>query len=259
MTLVDNSIIKIFGWRATLLWCDPCVSDRWKWIRRRLQPGPLRTLDAGCGSGTFTLYAAKIGNAAVGLSFDAANNDKARRRATVLGLRNVQFIDADLRRLDEIAEELGTFDQIICCETIEHIIDDRRLLANLSALLRPGGRLLLTTPSREHRRYVGEKLSEREDGGHVRWGYSHGEMRVLLEKSGLLTFSEDEISGIVTQQLNNLSHLLSEVSRYATLLTLPFRLFQSVDVPITKAIGYPFLSIGIVATKPSPMAAAVSQ
>ena len=82
------------------LFGDACVYDRWDWLRRRLLPGPVRTLDAGCGSGAFTLGAAKLGNQAVGLSFDKNNNAKATHRAKLLGLSNVTFMTLDLRQLD---------------------------------------------------------------------------------------------------------------------------------------------------------------
>lgn len=248
---LNSSMVRVFGWPVTLLYGDPCILDRWRWVRRHLQRGSLRTLDAGCGSGVFTLYAGTLGNEAIGLSFEKENNEKARTRAKALDLCNVRFIDTDLRKLDDIATELGTFDQIICCEVIEHIVDDRKLLASLAAMLRPGGTFVLTTPSERHRRLFGERLSEHEDGGHVRWGYSRRELRGLLENCGLRATSEGEISGVMSQQLTNLCHLLGRIgSPYATLLTLPLRLLQLIDVPVTRLAGYPFLCIGIVCTKP---------
>ena len=121
---MNNSLIRLIGWPATVLHGDPAVFDRWMWLKRHLQPGELRTLDAGSGSGAFTMYAARLGNEAVGISFDKRNNRVARERAELLGLPNVRFIDADLRELANQASELGEFDQIICLETIEHIKDD---------------------------------------------------------------------------------------------------------------------------------------
>lgn len=249
--LFDKAALRMIGWPATLLYGDPCILDRWRWIRHHLRPGPLRTLDAGCGSGVFTFYAATLGNEVVGLSFEKHNNEKARRRAEALALQNITFVDFDLRRLEETAEELGTFDQIICCEVIEHIIDDHKLLRNLAAMLRPGGRLVLTTPFKGHKALLGEELSDHEDGGHVRWGYSCDEVRMLLERCGLSTISEGRISGVVSQQLTNLGHLLDRVgTRYAALLALPLRVLQCLDRPLTLLTDYPFLCIGVVSTRP---------
>ena len=47
----------------------------------------------------------------------------------------------------------GPFDFITCVSTLEHIKDHRRAVRNMLALLRPGGRLVLTFPYNE-RRYV---------------------------------------------------------------------------------------------------------
>jgi 2-polyprenyl-6-hydroxyphenyl methylase/3-demethylubiquinone-9 3-methyltransferase len=143
---MTDPLISILGWRAMFLQGDPLVYDRLRWLRRHLRPGPLRTLDAGCGNCAFTLYAARIGNEAVGVSFDAANNRKAIARAAMLGLPGARFVQGDLRQLDTMRAELGAFDQVICLETIEHIMDDRKLARDLNAMLKPGGRLFLSAP-----------------------------------------------------------------------------------------------------------------
>lgn len=248
---MNNLLVRILGWHATVLHGDPCVFDRWLWLKKRLRPGPLRTLDAGCGSGAFTMYAARIGNDALGLSFDEHNNAAAAGRAQILRIPGARFTHVDLRELDRRLPSLGVFDQIICLETIEHILDDRKLAKNLSALLKPGGRLLLTTPYKHYRRLLGDRLSATEDGGHVRWGYTHGEMRALFAGQGLEVVEESYISGVVSQQLTNLMRLLSCVHPYfAWIAVFPLRIFQVFDAPLTRALRYPPLGIGVVAIKP---------
>ena len=230
---------------------DPCLQDRAAWLRRRLRPGPWRTLDAGCGSGAFTMYAASIGNTAIGLSNQARQNGAARRRAMALGLMNVEFRDVDLRRLAAHARELGTFDQVICLETIEHLLDDAGLVRDLAALLRENGVLYLTTPYKHYRRLYGDTLSTTEDGGHVRWGYTHAELRTLLGAHGLLVVRNEYISGIITQQLTNLMRLVGLWNLYAAwALTLPLRLACPLDRPLTRLLRYPYQSVAIVAIKP---------
>ena len=247
---MNNMLVRLIGWKASVLHGDPCVFDRWKWLKRHLLPGPLRTLDAGCGSGAFTMYSSKIGNESVGISLDERTNEKARVRASILRIPNVQFILADLRDLDKFTDRLGKFDQIICFETIEHIQNDKKLIADLSNLLKPGGRLLLTTPFKYYKRLLGDKLSEYEDGGHVRWGYTHEEMRELLNECGLDVVAEEYISGFVSQQITNLMRVLSKVNaRIAWAVTFPLRIFQILDSPLTKLIGYSYLCIGVVGGK----------
>jgi len=247
---MNDDLVKLFGWKATVFHGDPAGFDRWRWLVRHLQPGPLRTLDAGCGSGAFTLYAAKIGNEALGLSFDQRNTEVARTRANILGVFNARFLQVDLRDLSQVSEDLGLFDQIICFETIEHIMDDHRLMADLSSLLKPGGRLLLTTPYKHYRHLFGDKLSVSEDGGHVRWGYTHEEIRRLFDQYGLEVQVEGYISGFVSQQITNLQRILSRLQgKLAWAFTFPLRVFQWVDRPLTRVLGYPHLSIGVVGVK----------
>jgi len=246
---MNNALVRLIGWKATILHGDPCVHDRWKWLKRHLAPGPLRTLDAGCGSGAFTLYAASIGNASVGIDINPAHIQAARVRAAMLRLSHAEFLEADLKKLDQLAG-LGVSDQIICCETIEHLRNDRKLLTDLSRLLRPGGRLLLTTPFKHYRHLFGDRVSEREDGGHVRLGYTHDEMRRLLGACGLDVVIEEFISGVVSQNLTNLTRVFSRLHpRVAWAAVFPLRSFQALDAPVTRVLRYPYLSIGIVARK----------
>lgn len=247
---MSDALVRVVGWPATILHGDAAVFDRWRWVRDNLAAGPVRTLDAGCGSGAFSLYAARRGNRVLGLSFDRENHDKAVRRAAMLGLTNVEFRVGDLRRLDEFGGELGTFDQIICLETIEHILDDQKLVTDLAARLNPGGRLLLTTPYKHYKPLLGDRLSEVEDGGHVRYGYTRDELEALFTRAGLAVEREEYLSGWVTQRLINLFRRLGRVSpALGWALTLPLRAGQAVDRPLTNALSYPYLSVALVGVK----------
>lgn len=250
---MNNILIRLIGWKATVLHGDPTVFDRWRWLKRYLSGGSLRTLDVGCGSGVFTMYAAKIGNEAVGISLDERNTQVAGVRARILCIPNVQFIQADLRDLGKFADRLGKFDQIICFETIEHIRNDKKLIAGLSNLLKPGGRLLLTTPFKNHKPLLGEKLSECENGDHIRhirWGYTHDEIGELFDENGLDTLTKEYISGFVSQQLTNLMRVLSKTNAMiAWVIIFLLRILQIFDSLLTRLIGYPYLSIGVVGMK----------
>jgi SAM-dependent methyltransferase len=248
--MLSDALVRLLGWRATILQGDPCVVDRGCWLRRHLRPGPLRTLDAGCGSGAFTLYAARIGNEAVGVNLAPGQVDRAQRRARILRLGSVTFRVGDLRRLDEQAQALGLFDQVVVFETIEHILNDQKLVDDLAALLKPGGTILLTAPYKHHHALWGERVSAVEDGGHVRWGYTHGEVRALFEKSGLEVIAEEFISGLVSQKLASLQFGLTRVHpQGAWAVTFPLRVFHPLDRVLTRLTGYPHLSVGVVGRK----------
>lgn len=254
---MENALIRVLGWRATILHGDPTVADRWEWVKANLQAGPVWTLEAGCGTGAFSLYAARLGNHTIGLSFNERNNRVAAHRARLLKLPNVEFRQADLRELETLAPSLGLFDQVICLETIEHLLDDRKLMRSLSALLKPGGRLLLTTPFKDHHPLIGEPADREyratvEDGGHVRFGYTEAELRALFSEAGLDVVRVDFLSGYVSQGLYTMICRLDQriPHRLAWALTFPLRVLRKLDRAVTGWLSYPALSIAVVGRKP---------
>ncbi|MGM0471469.1 MAG: class I SAM-dependent methyltransferase [Bacillota bacterium] len=46
----------------------------------------------------------------------------------------------------DLVERLGKFDTIVSLETVEHIADDFKFIANLRSLLRSNGKLIISTP-----------------------------------------------------------------------------------------------------------------
>ncbi|HEX3911279.1 MAG TPA: methyltransferase domain-containing protein [Solirubrobacteraceae bacterium] len=251
---MSDALLRTLGWRSLLIHGDPCVLDRWLWLRRRLRSGGLRTFDAGCGNGAFSIYAALQGNEVVAASFSPEEQEAARRRAELVGAEGIDFRTLDLREIEQHRASLGEFDQIICFETVEHLTQDRALVGSLSAMLKPGGRLLLTAPFDGHRPLHSEPQdpSPVEDGSHVRYGYSQGALRELAVGAGLELGEEGFISGVVSQRLTNLMRRLE--SRLgvpaAWALVLPLRPFVLFDGVLSKALRYPYLSVAACAAKP---------
>ena len=246
---MQDLLVRLFGWRALMIHGDPCVWDRYRWVRARLRGGGLTMLDAGAGNGGFTIFAAKQGNECLGLSFSEAEMSAAARRAALCGTDRARFEIRDLREVGE--EGLGAFDEIICLEVIEHLLDDAGLMRKLAASLGPGGRILLTTPHLSHRPLRGERLSDSEDGGHVRWGYSEAGLRELAAGASLRAVEVGCVSGVVSQRLTDLQRRLAARNRVlGWALTLPLRVLQPLDRPLTRLLGYPHLSIALVAELP---------
>jgi SAM-dependent methyltransferase len=252
--MAGDAMLRVLGWRSLLIHGDPCVLDRWLWLRRHLRTGATRTFDAGCGNGVFSIYAARSGNSVVAASFSTREQEDARRRANLLGVSGIEFRTLDLRELEDRRGELGLFDQIICLETIEHLIDDQQLVASLAAMLAPGGQLLLTTPSDAHHPLYSEERhpSPVEDGFHVRYGYSTQRLRQIAEGAGLEVRSEDFVSGVVSQKLTDLMRRLTErfglMAAWAILL--PLRALVVVDRPLTRILRYPHLCVALCSVKP---------
>jgi ubiquinone/menaquinone biosynthesis C-methylase UbiE len=95
-------------------------------------------LDLGCGDGRLSAKLATADLTAADVS--AVALDRARSRLPTARLVELDP-DAPLP-LDD-----ATFDLVLCAETIEHVRDVQLLLSETRRVLRPGGRLALTTPA----------------------------------------------------------------------------------------------------------------
>ncbi len=220
----------------------------------------MRTFDAGCGNGAFSIFAAHTGNEVVAASFSEQEQESARRRAEMLNIDGIDFRIIDLRELESHRDSLGMFDQIICLETIEHVGDDQGLVQNLSSMLKPEGRLLLSTPYDRHRPLYTEdpRPSPIEDGSHVRYGYSQERLREVASAAGLRVESQSFVSGVVSQKLTDLMRRLSALAGLlpAWAAVLPLRGLVLLDRSLSRSLGYPYLSVALCAVKgASPSAA----
>ncbi len=103
-----------------------------------------RVLDCACGTGYGSALLATRGRAAsvVGIDLDEVTIAYAARHHS---RGNVRFVVADAGRLDMLGS--GSVDLVVSFETIEHVPDDRAMLEELRRVLRPGGRLVVSTPN----------------------------------------------------------------------------------------------------------------
>ena len=250
---MSDTMLRVLGWRSLLIHGDPCVLDRWLWLRRELRRGSLRTFDAGCGNGAFSIYAALVGNDVLAASFSERELEDVKRRADMLGVRGLELRTIDLRTIEQQREQLGLFDQIICFETIEHLSDDEALVKSLAAMLKPQGRLLLTTPYDKHHPLYTEdpNPSAVEDGSHVRYGYSPERLRQIAENAGLEVAGEGFVSGFVSQKLTDLMRKLTERIGLAAAwaVMLPLRALVVLDAPLSRLLRYPYLSVALTGVK----------
>ncbi len=112
---------------------------RRRFLLSHLEPGR-RALDLGCGEGWF---AAAMQQAGVNvLAADVAEEPLRRARAAHPGLELVLLSDEASWGLPD-----ASFDAVWAGEVIEHVADTSGWLSEVRRVLRPGGRLLLSTPS----------------------------------------------------------------------------------------------------------------
>jgi demethylmenaquinone methyltransferase/2-methoxy-6-polyprenyl-1,4-benzoquinol methylase len=112
-----------------------------------------RELEVGCGRGGFAIWLSKnVPQFQItALDFSGAAIDIARTKAVAEG-SSVKFVQGDAQALPF---ENDTFDLVISCECMEHVPDPRKMACELARVLKPGGRLALTTPSQLNGMLIG--------------------------------------------------------------------------------------------------------
>jgi hypothetical protein len=144
---------------------------------------------------------------------------------------------------------------VICCENIEHILNDQKLMVDMSRCLKPGGTLLLTTPNFNYKSMTrGDEgpFSQTEDGGHVRKGYTPEGLARLCAAAELNIVNIGYCSGFVSQKLTALMRITSAVHPlFGWGLIFPLRALPLVlDSWVSRTSRWPGFSITLVAAKP---------
>jgi SAM-dependent methyltransferase len=150
-----------------------------------------RLLDLGCGGGRHAFEAMRRGTTVVALDADAAE------------LKDVQAVTGGMLSAGELPHGPrggavngnaltlpfpdAAFDRIIAAEVLEHIPADMAALDELVRVLRPGGRIAVTVPTRWPERVCWALDHRYHDtpGGHVRI-YRQPELEGKLECAGLV-------------------------------------------------------------------------
>jgi SAM-dependent methyltransferase len=124
---------------------------RWLHVSRREQimqalreAAPLeRALEVGPGSGVYLPLLSELAQTVVASDIEEAFLARARELAATRP--NIEVVLDDI-----VASGLpsASFDLVLCSEVIEHIPDPAGALASMHRILRPGGKLLLSTPHR---------------------------------------------------------------------------------------------------------------
>jgi SAM-dependent methyltransferase len=124
-------------------------------------------LDAGCGAGYGTALLGADARSAIGIDVDPDAIAYARRR---YGTSNVDFRIGDVTAL-ELDDD--SVDVVCAFETIEHLAEPERFVAEARRVLRDAGLLLVSTP------YV-RRTNERPSNPHHEREYSPQDFDALL-------------------------------------------------------------------------------
>ena len=104
-----------------------------------------RVLDVGCGAGLLSEAMAREGASVTALDLAPELIDVAKLHLLESGLQ----VDYRLVSVEDLAtQSAGSFDAITCMEMLEHVPDPGSVLRACASLLRPGGKLFVSTLNR---------------------------------------------------------------------------------------------------------------
>jgi 2-polyprenyl-3-methyl-5-hydroxy-6-metoxy-1,4-benzoquinol methylase len=129
---------------------------RYLWVKDRIAMGS-RVLDIGCGTGQLAEnLSLDLGCEVCGVDivpeFTNHCNVSVARGLVARGVLAGWFVCADFSSMttDQV-RSLGRFDVVTALEVIEHPVDVRGFRRNACLALRPGGKLVITTPHPDSR------------------------------------------------------------------------------------------------------------
>lgn len=158
-------------------------------IQRELRPwartqreGDVHIYDAGAGFGQYSYWLSGLLPNAHITAVDVKEEQVADCNAFFqrIGRPRVRFEVGDVTQF----QRSNTFDLVVCVDVMEHILEDETALRCYSTSLKPGGMLIISTPSDQG----GSDVHEEGEGSfieeHVRDGYNIDDIRAKCLRNG---------------------------------------------------------------------------
>jgi SAM-dependent methyltransferase len=156
----------------------------WSRALGRLLPR-LDVADLGCGTGALTVEIARWARAVLAIDRSRDTLDQARERAEREGIVNVEFLAADLHKL----ELRRRFDVVVASQSLHFVDDPRRVLSQAGKLLKKDGRLLVLELLPHGEEWVRDRL------GHRWLGFEPQQLADMLEMEGFASISTEMLPG----------------------------------------------------------------
>ncbi|MFC1589022.1 class I SAM-dependent methyltransferase [Pseudomonadota bacterium] len=186
--MAPDNAVKNYGWKNTGKaqshnYITPVVIA---FIKKEM---PKRILDLGCGNGNLCNTISKEFNAHVaGIDYDPNGIALAKKSFTSIPFYNYGVQDNPDHLMKD---EKDFFDVVISTEVIEHLYSPQLLPQYAHKVLKPGGKLFITTPYHGYLKNLALSLLDHWDthhtplweGGHIKF-WSYKTLSELLEKNG---------------------------------------------------------------------------
>lgn len=119
----------------------------------------LHILDVGCGAGLLAEPLARVGAKVTAIDASEQNIEVAKAHAAAEGVKvDYRFTTAEDLANPQHPKPAPQFDIVTALEIIEHVSDVEAFLDALSALVKPGGKLFISTLNRTVMSYLFAKL-----------------------------------------------------------------------------------------------------
>jgi SAM-dependent methyltransferase len=141
----------------------------------------VRIFEFGCGNGgnLLELRARRSSMIGVGMDIDHDFIHAAQISAKAKGFDGLSFVCTD--SIDEIKDKPASFDYVMLIDVLEHLDDPSASLHEAARMLKPGGSVLISVPTRRYPRIFGREYHEAV--GHVRDGFNLQELDDLFGPS----------------------------------------------------------------------------
>ena len=146
------------------------------------QERSLAIYDAGAGFGQYTYWLSSLSSKWSITAIDVKDEQVADCNNFFLriGRPQVKFEVGDVTKF----QRPGAFELVVCVDVMEHILEDEAALRCYSTSLKPGGMLIISTPSDQG----GSDVHEEGEGSfieeHVRDGYNIDDIRAKALRNG---------------------------------------------------------------------------